>query len=192
MQEKKVTLGGQTYELAAPFLAFATRNPIDSEGVYPLPEAQLDRFLLEIIINYPSTQEEMEIAATDHSRKVDELEPVLSGEELLRFQQLVQEIPVPESVLQKAVKWVRRTRPGDEQAHEQAKEILAWGAGPRASFHLIQAARAHALLFGSGVVEPEDVRTVFPSVIRHRVVPTALFQRSGEEIDALLQQITAA
>lgn len=197
MQEKQVSIAGSNYRLEEPFLTFATRNPIDSEGVYPLPEAQLDRFLLEIRVHYPSYDEEMQIASTDYSMKLDSITPVLARDELLHFQSLLAEVPVPDSVLKKGVEWIRATRPqsnngkngNDAKEKEDLSDNFSWGAGPRASLHLIQAARAHSLLFGEGVVSLNDCRRVFAPVMRHRIIPSLSYRRAGDEIDDILDRI---
>jgi MoxR-like ATPase len=191
MQEKNVTLGGELYKLDDPFIVFATRNPIDYEGVYPLPEAQLDRFIMEIIVEYPDTADEMVIASKDHSKELAAVNQVISKDDLLMYQALVDDVPVPESVMAKAVGMVRKTRPGDPAASPDVSEMLEWGAGPRASYHLIHTARAYALLYGEGAVTERDIKAVFASVIRHRIIPSAIFTRTGKNIDELIARIAA-
>jgi MoxR-like ATPase len=192
MQEKRVTLGGTDYTLEPPFIVFATRNPIDYEGVYPLPEAQLDRFIMEIVVSYPKIEEEISIAAQDFSKKVNMVQVVIGKEELVKYQNMVDEVPVPETVMYKAVTWVRNTRPNNPSAPDDVKEYIEWGAGPRAAYHLIHAARAYALLYGNGVVTENEVSAVFVPVMRHRIIPTAIFNRSGKEIEELLAKIKLA
>lgn len=191
MQEKNVTLGGELYKLDEPFIVFATRNPIDYEGVYPLPEAQLDRFIMEIIVGYPDIADEILIASKDHSKELASVNQVISHEDLLKYQALVDDVPVPESVMSMAVGMVKKTRPDDPASSPEVREMLEWGAGPRASYHLIHAARAYALLYGDGAVTERDVKTVFPSVIRHRIIPSAIFTRTGKNIDELIAGIAA-
>lgn len=190
MQEKKVTLGGQDYKLEEPFIVFATRNPIDSEGVYPLPEAQLDRFIMEVIVPYPNYENEMEIASKDYSRALDSVQSVISRESLLAYQSMVDDVPVPESVMSRAIGWIRMTRPNDESATGEVKEFLEWGAGTRAAYHLVHAGRSHSLLYGDGVVTEGDISRVFKNVLRHRVIPSAIFTRSGKFIDEILDKLT--
>lgn len=190
MQEQRVTLGGEDYSLEPPFIVFATRNPIDYEGVYPLPEAQLDRFLMEIRITYPAFEEEMKIASTDYSQNLNAISEVISRETLLTYQKLVDQVPVPESVMFKAISLIRRTRPADSESIPEVREFLEWGAGPRAAYHLIHAARAYSLLFGDGVVTEKELLSVFCPVLRHRIIPTSIFNRSGKEIDELIGKIT--
>ncbi len=191
MQERNVTLGGEIYQLDNPFIVFATRNPIDYEGVYPLPEAQLDRFIMEIVIDYPGIDHEVMIASQDYSSLLDNLTPVITRENLVEYQALVDQVPVPESVMKMAIVLVRKTRPSDSSSPAEVREFLEWGAGPRAAYHLIHAARAYTLLYGEGVVTERDILTVFPSVMRHRIIPSAIFNRSGKDIDELISKITA-
>jgi len=189
MQEKNVTLGGKPYSLDKPFIVFATRNPVDYEGVYPLPEAQLDRFIMEIVVSYPELEEEITIASKDYSQELDKIQTIISQKDLLEYQELVDKVPLAESVAKKALTLIRKTRPSDPSAPQEVKEFLEWGAGPRSSYHLIHTARAYTLLFGSGVVTEEDIITVFPHVMRHRIIPSAIFNRSGQEIDDLIQKL---
>ncbi|MFC1669447.1 AAA family ATPase [Spirochaetota bacterium] len=192
MQEKSVTLGGEVYELDRPFIVFATRNPIDYEGVYPLPEAQLDRFIMEIVVTYPDFDEEILISSKDYSSMLPEVKEVISKEDLVKYQALVDEVPVPESVMSRALSWVRKTRPDDETSSEEVREFLEWGAGPRAAYHLIHAGRSYSLLYGDGVVTERDILAVFPSVMRHRIIPSAIFSRSGKDLDELISKITTS
>lgn len=192
MQEKRVTLGGKFYELENPFIVFATRNPIDNEGVYPLPEAQLDRFLMEILFEYPSFEEEMLIASKNFNELIDTVNTTISKEDLLVFQNIVKEVPVPDNIMKYAVSLVRMTRPNESTAPSFVKEYIEWGAGPRATFHLIHCAKAYALLYGSAVLREEDILFVFPHVLRHRIIPTALFNRTGKEINEVIRKITAS
>ena len=189
MQERNVTLGGEIYALDDPFIVFATRNPIDYEGVYPLPEAQLDRFIMEIVVEYPDAENEMLIASKDYSRMLDSLNPVITKESLIKHQSLVDDVPIAESVMKMAISLVRKTRPSDPSSTAEVREFLEWGAGPRAAYHLIHAARAYSLLYGEGVVTEESIITVFRSVMRHRIIPSAIFNRSGKDIDELISKI---
>ena len=189
MQEKNVTLGGELYHLDEPFIVFATRNPIDYEGVYPLPEAQLDRFIMEIVVEYPDEENEMIIASKDFSKELDSLKSIITKENLLEYQSMVDEVPVAESVMKNAIQLIRKTRPGDPSSSEDVKEFLEWGAGPRAAYHLVHAARSFALLYGDGVVSDKDIEAVFPNVMRHRIIPSAIFSRSGKDIDELISKI---
>lgn len=169
MQEGRVSFAGRTYEFEQPFVVFATQNPIESEGTYPLPEAQLDRFLLSIPVGYPSRDEEIEIVKRTTSGEIPELTQVVSAAELLQFQSLVRRVPMEENLVEEAVQIVRRTRP-DESMAENLKSIIRYGAGPRASQAISLAAKARALLSGRFVVREEDIHKVAPFVLEHRIV----------------------
>ncbi len=185
MQEKQVTIAGKPYPLPDPFIVFATRNPIDSEGVYPLPEAQLDRFLMEIVVPYPNLQEEIQIASSPMRTNLETLQEQMSGQECIAYQNMVNNVPVPNNVLETTVGWVRKTRPENQG-------VFQWGAGPRAAHHLIHAARAYALLYGEGVVTLEIIKKVFIPVLRHRVIPTFEHTRENISVDSILHEITAS
>jgi MoxR-like ATPase len=173
MQEKKVSVGNDEFKLDPPFFVLATQNPIDQEGTYPLPEAQLDRFLFKIFVGYPSDDEETEIMRRVASPAMASAEKgvrqVLSGEQIIAFQQLVLRVPVADHVLQYAKALVRATRPGTEEAPDFIKEWISWGAGPRASINLILAAKARAVLYGQFHVTIEDIDAVAVPVLRHRI-----------------------
>jgi len=170
MQELRVTVSGRTYTLEPPFFVLATQNPIEQEGTYPLPEAQLDRFMFNLYIDYPNEEEEMEIVRTTTSTYEGELKVVLSREEILEVQKLVRKVPVPDHVVSYAVKLVRTSRPSTDGTPEIVKEYVSYGAGPRASQYLILGAKARALLKGRSVPITEDVRSVAYPVLRHRVL----------------------
>lgn len=187
MQEKQVTIAGEEHKLALPFFVLATQNPIEQEGTYPLPEAQLDRFMFNIQVDYPSIEEEIEIVKrTTSNHKVD-LQTILTQEDILYFQQLVRQVPVPDNVVSHAVTLVNKTRINTPHASEEIKELITWGAGPRASQYLILAAKALALLKGKYSPDIEEVNAVATSVLRHRIVPS--FQAEAEGINA--EQIIA-
>jgi MoxR-like ATPase len=169
MQEKQVTAGGNTYPLDLPFFVLATQNPIELEGTYPLPEAQLDRFMFSIYVDYPSESEEKEIVESTTSAYVPDLRTILTGEEILRLQGLVRRVPVPDHVLEFAIALARSTRPGPDAA-EYVRNWVSWGAGPRASQYLILGAKTRAILRGKYAPETEDVRAVAQPVLRHRIV----------------------
>ena len=179
MQERKVTAGGQTYPLDPPFFVLATQNPIEQEGTYPLPEAQLDRFMFEIIIDYPSEAEEAEIVRSTTSAYEAQLSRVLSGEDILRLQKLVRRVPVSDHVVGYAVQLARKTRPKSPDAPKFIKDWLSWGAGPRASQYLILGAKTQAVLDGRFSPGVEDVRAVAPSVLRHRLVTNFSAEADG-------------
>jgi len=170
MQEKAVTVAGVSYQLEAPFFVLATQNPIEQEGTYPLPEAQLDRFMFNLILGYPSFKEEMDVVKRTTIGDFTEVNKVLDNEEILYFQQLLRKIPVADNVLEYAVNLVAKTRPNTPKAHEWANKYLNWGAGPRASQYLIIGAKTHAAISGKYSPDIEDVKAVALPVLRHRIV----------------------
>lgn len=170
MQERTVTVAGQTYTLPSPFFVLATQNPIEQEGTYQLPEAQLDRFMFELRLGYPSREEEEQIVHTTTGAKESEIVPVLGADELLSLQRLVRRLPAPPSVVQYAVQVARSTRPDDPNAGPGVKKYVSWGAGPRASQYLVLGAKARAAMDGRAAPDFEDVRAVAPAVLRHRLV----------------------
>jgi MoxR-like ATPase len=187
MQEKQVTVSGKTHQLSLPFIVFATQNPIDSEGTYPLPEAQLDRFLFNVDVGYPTADEEVQIAL-QKSQEAEMPAALFTGAELLGLQQLVDEVPLAPHLVEWAVQLVRATRP-QESALEPVKKYVEWGAGVRASQSLVRAARAKALLSGENVVTKQHLRAVMPAVLRHRIIVNFVGeaeQWSAERIIALL------
>jgi MoxR-like ATPase len=192
MQEGEVTVGNDTFRLQQPFFVLATQNPIEHEGTYPLPEAQLDRFMMELRIEYPSFEEETSIADLTTGATVAEIRPVLSAEELMAFQGLVRRIPAPPSLVEASVRLARSTRPTDADAPEFIRRMVAWGAGPRASQYLVLAAKARAALDGRPIPDLDDVRTVAPDVLRHRVVPGFEAEASGRTPDDLIDELVQA
>jgi MoxR-like ATPase len=182
MQERKVTVAGQEYDLAPPFFVLATQNPIEQEGTYPLPEAQLDRFMFSIYLDYPSLQEEIAIVKATTSDNNPSVKPLLKAEEVIYFQGLVRRVVVPDNVIEYAVKLVSKTRKSSPLAPPQIKDLLNWGAGPRASQYLVLGAKAHALLNGKYAPDIEDVRAIAPNVLSHRIVPS--FNAEAEGITA--------
>jgi MoxR-like ATPase len=190
MQEGQVTVGGTTHELPKPFYVLATRNPIEQEGTYPLPEAQLDRFMLNILIPYPSAQEEEEIVATTTAAPRGAPEPVLSADEVLAHQRLVRRVPLPADVLAKATALVRKTRPAPE-APDYVKQWVKWGAGPRAAQHLILAAKAAALLAGNFAVTLDEVERLVKPVLRHRLVLNFIAEAEGVTAEDILSRLVA-
>ncbi|WMX38015.1 AAA family ATPase [Akkermansia sp. EB-AMDK43] len=170
MQERRVTVMGRTFTLLPPFFVLATQNPIEQEGTYPLPEAQLDRFMFLIEVDYPTEEEEMRIARETTGNRSEELKHVLSGEEIIFYQDLVRRVPVPEHIYEYAVKLVRATRPSLETSPEWVKQYVAWGAGPRAVQFLILGAKTRAALQGSYIVRKEDIDAIVEPVLMHRVV----------------------
>ncbi len=170
MQERAVTAAGQTYPLAPPFFVLATQNPIEQEGTYPLPEAQLDRFMLELQIGYPAREEEEEIAMRTTGDETPAVAPVVAARELIDLQHLVRRVPAPPSLVAFAVRLARSTRPGDEDAPAVTRRYVSWGAGPRASQFLVLGAKARAAARGEPIPTYADVRAVAPAVLAHRVI----------------------
>jgi MoxR-like ATPase len=194
MQEGKVTAGGHTHRLPPPFHVFATQNPIEQEGTYPLPEAQLDRFMLQISVEYPDLEAERQIVALGTS-PVDELDRVITPVQLLAHQELVKRIPVPPSVVDHVVALLRASRPDDPSAPTAVKELVRWGAGPRAGQQLIAAAQARAALQGRAGVSVEDARELARPVLEHRLVRSFAAESrgvgSGEIMEAILDAVSA-
>jgi MoxR-like ATPase len=193
MQEYKVTAGGVTHALDLPFFVLATQNPIEQEGTYPLPEAQLDRFMFNIGIDYPPFDQEIEIVATTTSSYRPVLNKVINGEKILQMQELVRRVPASSHVIGFAVKLLRSTRPKEPEALPFVKDWVDWGAGPRASQHLILAAKARAILLGRYVASVEDVKAIVPSILRHRIITNFKAQAEGitslEIINRLLEEV---
>jgi len=183
MQERTVTAGGETMTLPRPFFVLATQNPIEQEGTYPLPEAQLDRFMFELRIGYPSRDEEVAVAMRTTGAHDPQVRRVISGERLIDFQGLVRRIPVATSVAALAVRLVRATRPGTDEAPPFTRKYVAWGAGPRASQYLVLGAKARAALRGDPVPHDDDVRAVAPLVLAHRVIPG--FEAEADGVSSL-------
>jgi MoxR-like ATPase len=188
MQEHEVTAAGQTYPLPAPFFVLATQNPIEQEGTYPLPEAQLDRFMLEIAIRYPGREEEEQIVEATTGDAAHPVRAVLTGEELLDVQHLVRRIPAPKPVVRAAVNLARSTRP-DKTAPEFISEYVAWGAGPRASQYLVLGAKAQAALDGRPMADIDDVRSIALAVLRHRVVINFAAEAAGRSAEDVCQEL---
>ena len=180
MQEYKVSAGGTTYELELPFLVFATQNPIEQEGTYPLPEAQLDRFMFNLMVDYPDEDDEVLIARHTTTRVKEPLEGVLGAEEILALQDLVLRVPIEDEVIRYAVRLARNTRPEDPASPDYVQEYLSWGAGPRASQYLVLASKARALLHGNTTVAQEDIRALAHPILRHRIITN--FQADAQRI----------
>jgi MoxR-like ATPase len=192
MQEHAVTVASQTYKLAEPFFVLATQNPIEQEGTYPLPEAQLDRFMFELHVEYPSQGEEEQIVEWTTGETAAALSPVLSAEELLELMGLVRRVPAPKVVVEAAVKLARMTRPSDPLAPEVVKEYVAWGAGPRASQYLVLGAKARAAMDGRPMADLEDVAAVTLPVLRHRIVVNFHAEAAGEKAEDVVREVVAA
>ena len=170
MQERSVTVAGKKYPLPSPFFVLATQNPIEQEGTYPLPEAQLDRFMFNIPLDYPAFQEELEVVRGTTSIQDIDLKHVLSSEQIMDYQQLIRKIPVSDNVLEYAVRLAAMTRPGTDMAPERVNEYISWGAGPRASQYLVLGAKCHAAIHGKYSPDIEDVKAIAAFVLRHRIV----------------------
>ncbi len=191
MQEYRITAGGRTYPLELPFLVFATQNPIEQEGTYPLPEAQLDRFMFLVDVGYPTAEEEVQIVRTTTAGKQPTLTKILSPEQIQSLQELVRRVPVPDHVVRYAVELVRATRPKEPGAPEFIQKSVTWGAGPRASQYLVIAAKARAILAGRFVATLDDVRALAKPVLRHRVLPNFHAESEGITSARLVEQLLA-
>ena len=189
MQERVVTIAGERYELPKPFFVLATQNPIEQEGTYPLPEAQLDRFMFNISLDYPSLDEEIDIVkGTTSNRKVD-LGNILTGEEILYFQDLIRKIPITDHVLEYAVKLSAKTRPEKSMATDMVKNYISWGAGPRASQYLVLGAKCYAAIRGKYAPDIEDVQAIAKYVLRHRIVRNFKAEAEGITEEAVIDSL---
>jgi len=189
MQERSVTAAGHHHELDKPFFVLATQNPIEQEGTYPLPEAQLDRFMFNLNVEYPSFSEEVQIVKSTTSNTEVSVNKVLSSEEILKIQDLIRSIPVADNVIEYAVKLVSKTRPENDLATDFVKKYLSWGAGPRASQFLVVAAKAHAAINGKFSPDIEDVQAVALPILRHRVVRNYKAEAEGMSIEKLVDSL---
>ncbi len=189
MQEYAVTIAGQKYSLGRPFFVLATQNPIEQEGTYPLPEAQLDRFMFNIWLDYPSYQSELDIVKSTTSDQRPVVNKIVSGEQIMEFQHLVRRVPVVDNVIEYAVKLVHKTRPNTEMASPDANNYFEWGAGPRASQALILAAKCNALLNGKYSPDIEDVRAVALPILRHRVVRNFKAEAENISVEQLVKRM---
>ena len=192
MQERKVSIGGEDHALPDPFFVLATQNPIEQEGTYPLPEAQLDRFMFMIKVDYPDQDEEFEIMKAYTGAAGGQPEPVLDAQEIIDIQKAVRTVPVADHVMRYAERLVRSTRPTRDEALDLCKKWLTWGAGPRAGLALILAAKAHALLHGQSHVGCNNVAAVAPPIFRHRIIPNFAAQSEGLDADAITAKIIDA
>ena len=189
MQEKAVTAAGSRYELDKPFFVLATQNPIEQEGTYPLPEAQLDRFMFNVVLDYPSYEEELEVIKNTTSDKKVVLDKILNAEQILHYQNLIRKIPVADNVMEYAVKLVSKTRPNTAMATDRVNQFIAWGAGPRASQFLVVGAKCHAAINGKYSPDIEDVKAVAEPILRHRLVKTYQADAEGISIEQLIQEL---
>jgi len=191
MQEHQVTVAGQTYPLPEPFFVLATQNPIEQEGTYPLPEAQLDRFMLELRVGYPTRSEEEAIVEQTTGAVREKLEQVLEADTVRAMQDLVRRIPVSKQLVRAAVTLARQTRPGEPDSPAMVREFVEWGAGPRASQYLVLGAKARAAMDGRPMADLEDVRSVAPAVLRHRVVTNFAAEAAGRTSGDLVRELVA-
>ena len=189
MQEHRVTVVGKTYTLEPPFFVLATQNPVEQEGTYPLPEAQLDRFMFLVELDYPSEEEEVAIARTTTGEAPPALEHVLTGPEIISYQQLVRRVPVPDHIYQFAARLVRKTRPRGDTAPTWLKPLVSWGAGPRAVQYLVLGAKARAALSGSYMARLEDIEAVAAPVLTHRLITTFAAQAEGIDAKAIVARL---
>jgi MoxR-like ATPase len=191
MQEKQVTVSGKSMKLAEPFIVFATQNPIEHEGTYPLPEAQLDRFFFSLTMDYPPMDQERDIVLRTTGRHVVETPKVLEADEVLALQDMIPDVPVPDHVLDAILRVVNATRPGSPLANDHVKRYVAWGAGPRASQTMTSAAKALALLRGQSAASLEEVRAVMKPVLRHRIIPNYNATGEGVTVDQIIEKLEA-
>jgi len=189
MQERSVTASGKTYELPNPFFVLATQNPIEQEGTYPLPEAQLDRFMFNIWVDYPSYEEELEIVKKTTSDTKEKLDIILTSEQIIAYQDLIRRIPVADNVLEYAVTLVNNTRLNNENAPEITKNYITWGAGPRASQYLIVGAKCYAALQGKYSPDIEDVKAIAKPILRHRLVRNYRAEAEGYSMDRIISEL---
>ena len=189
MQEKAITAAGTRYELGKPFFVLATQNPIEQEGTYPLPEAQLDRFMFNVVLDYPSYEEELQVIKSTTSDRNVILNKVLDAEQIISYQQLIRKIPVTDNVMEYAVRLVAKTRPNTLMATESVNKFISWGAGPRASQFLVVGAKCHAAINGKYSPDIEDVKAVAEPILRHRLVKTYQADAEGISIEQLIQEL---
>jgi MoxR-like ATPase len=189
MQEKVVTVAGYTHPLPQPFYVLATQNPIEQEGTYPLPEAQLDRFMFNVLLTYPSFQEELQIVRNTTANRKVELKKILDAHQISYFQQLVRNIPVTDHVLEYAVALAAKTRPGTATSTDEVNKYLSWGAGPRASQFLVLGAKCHAAISGKYSPDREDVQAVAESILRHRIVRNYKAEAEGMSTEKIIANL---
>ena len=192
MQERTVTVGRVRHELPDPFFVLATQNPIEQEGTYPLPEAQQDRFMFKVFVDYPSFDDEFEVARRTTQRSNHNVKPVLSGEDILKLQSTIRDVPVSDHVLRYALSLVRQTRINSDGAPDFIKDQIGWGAGPRAVQYLILGGKTRALLYGRSHVATEDIDALAKPVLRHRIAVNFAAQSDGVTSDDVIEQLIAS
>tara|TARA_B100001250_G_scaffold87804_1_gene72630 strand:+ start:24443 stop:25399 length:957 start_codon:yes stop_codon:yes gene_type:complete len=189
MQERSITNAGKRYDLGSPFFVLATQNPIEQEGTYPLPEAQLDRFMFNVVLDYPTYEEELMIVRKTTIKQNVNLNPIVSADEIIRFQEVITKLPVTDNVLQYAVGLVAKTRPNSEKVADVVKEYVEWGAGPRASQYMIMAAKCHAAINNKYSPDIEDVKAVAKPILTHRVIKNYKAEAEGMTIEQIIDAI---
>ena len=189
MQERSVTNAGTRYTLDKPFFVLATQNPIEQEGTYPLPEAQLDRFMFNVLLDYPSYDEELKIVKQTTVKNNVSLNTIMSAEQIMKYQEVITKLPVTDNVLQYAVSLVAKTRPNSDKAADVVKQYIEWGAGPRASQFMLMAAKCHAAINGKYAPDIEDVKAVAKPILRHRLVKNYKAEAEGMSIDQIIESI---
>ncbi|MAX69079.1 MAG: AAA family ATPase [Flavobacteriales bacterium] len=189
MQEKSVTNAGKTYNLDKPFFVLATQNPIEQEGTYPLPEAQLDRFMFNVLLDYPNYDEEVQIVKQTTSGILTNLDTIMNAEDIIKYQDLIRRIPVADNVLEYVVNLVTKTRPIDVQDENNMKQYIEWGAGPRASQFMLLAAKCHAAINGKYSPDIEDVKAVAKPILRHRLVKNYKAEAEGISVDNIIENL---
>lgn len=189
MQERSVTVSGVAHKLPAPFFVLATQNPIEQEGTYPLPEAQLDRFMFNIPLDYPSYQEEIQVVKATTGKQAYQLEHIVTSEQILYFQQLIRKIPIADNVLEYAVSLATKTRPNTQMATDKVNNYISWGAGPRASQYLVLGAKCHAAINGKYSPDIEDVQAIAKYVLRHRIVRNYKAEAEGINEEMVIESL---
>lgn len=189
MQERSVTAAGQHFELDKPFFVLATQNPIEQEGTYPLPEAQLDRFMFSVWLDYPKFEDELTIVKNTTSTLEIDLKPVITGKEIRYFQELIRKVPINDNVLKYAVELAAKTRPDTEMAADVSSQFLKWGAGPRASQYLVLGAKTHAVLHGKYSPDIEDVKAIAHSILRHRVIKNYKAEAENISVEKIIDKL---
>jgi len=189
MQEKSITNAGNSYKLDNPFFVLATQNPIEQEGTYPLPEAQLDRFMFNVVLDYPSYEQELQIVKQTTSNNTIDISTIMTSEEILRYQGLIRKIPVADNVLEYVVSLVNKTRPSSEKGNTNMKQYIEWGAGPRASQYMLLAAKCYAAINGKYSPDIEDVRAIAKPILRHRLVKNYKAEAEGISIDSIIENL---
>ena len=189
MQERSVTAAGQHFELDKPFFVLATQNPIEQEGTYPLPEAQLDRFMFSVWLDYPKFEDELTIVKNTTSTLEVDLKPVITGKEIRYYQELIRKVPINDNVLKYAVELAAKTRPNTEMAADISNQFLKWGAGPRASQYLVLGAKTHAILHGKYSPDIEDVKAIAHSILRHRVIKNYKAEAENISVEDIIDKL---